>query len=414
MPYSCTVVRRQGALVVLDVEPEQPDAEPFYEGADFALALLLNDVAPSELERALGPDAIEGIAEGLVDPTPYVRTVRVLVSRRGSIRDGLAPVARYAIEATDARWAAHLASGMRYASYAWSEGDGSTIPDVDLWETPTRLPLGSFAIGDRVEVHGAASLGALSGRGTVETPATTAAPLPRWDGGAVLHRVAFDHGPRAWVFVESLRAAPDDAYEAAARDMTGFVRRLFTLSPLERGRALHFLALRGGGATVLGPTVHVETHAARLYGLLRRLTFEVAVETATHTIDGWLADAASRTQTFGRAVPGQGLAAGDTIEGHQFECYAPMALMLGALTLLVAEHPLDTAHAAQLAGALQRLPAQLYGYGNWDQLAGYPRAACRGPVAPLPRWVYEGYPNDAGVVGLSGSLVIPAEADLFR
>ncbi len=414
MPYSCTVVRRQGVLVVLDVEPEQPDAEPFYEDADFALALLLNDEAPSELERALGPDAIERIAAGTVDPAPYVRTVRALVSRQGSVRSDVSPVARYAVEVTDARWIAHLAPGITYDSYAWSEGDGSIIPDADVWETPVRLPVASFAVGDRVQVHGPASLGALAGRGSVETGATRGTPLRHWAGGTTLHRIAFDHGPRAWAFAESLRTPPADAYEGAAKDVTGFVRRLFTLSPLERGRALHFLALRGGGAAALEPTVHVEGNSARMYALLRMLPFELAVETATHLLEGWLGDAVSRTQTFGRAVPGQGLAAGDTIEGYQFECYAPLALTLGALTLLVSEHPLDAAHAAQLEAVLRGLPPHLFGYGNWDHLAAYPRAACRAPVQTLPRWLYDGYPSDAGVVGLSGSLVTPSETDLYQ
>ena len=78
------------------------------------------------------------------------------------------------------------------------------------------------------------------------------------------------------------------------------------------------------------------------------------------------------------------------------------------------EFSLGAAHIAQLEPVLRSMPSHLFGYGNWDHLAAYPRAACRGPVPPLPRWLYEGYPNDAGVVGLSGSLVTPSETDLYR
>src|SRR5215470_15645049 len=92
MPYSVKVLGRDDSVVVLDVTPEQPDAEPFPLDAGFAVGLLLGaahelkwddqrnaniEVPTGALGRALRSDSFELLAAGGGDPGRFVRSASV-------------------------------------------------------------------------------------------------------------------------------------------------------------------------------------------------------------------------------------------------------------------------------------------------------------------------------------------------
>lgn len=424
MPYSCTVVRRGRCRVELDIEPEQPDAEPFYSREDFALGLLI-DGNSSQLSDQLGDGAIEDIAVGNVDAKRFVRSLSLSIERKGSMCADTSPIVRYAIEVTEPRWIAHLEEGSSYESYAWSEAEGPVLAESDIFEPRVRIAIGPFAKSDRVSVHADLPIapGTLHGRGIIEASTRCERVPSWWDGGQLAYRVAFDHGPVAWALAESLRRPPIDTYERAWAEPETFWTALLATAPLERARGLHFLGLRGGGALQLAPegarsyTVAIESGCAWTLGLLRRLPMDRAVAISTALLEGWLTDptARSQTQRFGRLTSGHELAARDTIEAYQFECYAPTAFVLGALTLLFAESRVRAAASIELSlrRILAALPAQLFGYPGWNDLAAYPLAACSERPTALPTWLLRGHDRDATELGLEGSWVPPIERDLY-
>jgi hypothetical protein len=428
MPYRCTVLRRTGTQVVLDVEPEQPDCEPFYARRDFSLALLIPVERPNSLlERALGGDAVERIAYGAVDPSPYVRDVRVSIVRRGNLRNGREPVARYEVDVTDARWTAHLDVGQTHNSYAWCEdgwpGDtGTVLDDAQVWEAAVPLPVPSFKIGDRVRlrIQREATIGGVFGRGTVDSAGTRGTPPPTWQGGDTLHSITFDHGPCAWVFAESLSYVDRDVYEIARGDVTTFTRSLFAQLPVERLASLEWSNRQVGPYLAFEPTrdrafpVEVAADCAPWYALLRRLSFDVALDAATYLLDDWLSDAkclAATEASVGSQSPGC---------PPRFVCAAPVAHTLGALTVLLSAEPSPPSgpQRAALSAMLSKLPPVLFGYSNWDAVSAYVRAAARGATAlttALPSFIHQGYPvTSASCVGLSGQVVMPGDLDRYR
>jgi hypothetical protein len=344
VPYGCDVVRKAGLVVVLDVEAEQPDCEPYYQGADFALGLLLGG-DDDLLRRTLGRDAEERLADGTLDPTPFVRRVSARVERRGSVARDVAPVVRYEIEVTDARFIAHLAVGSSHDSYAWSE-TGSSLDDALTFEPSPRIAVGDFRVGDRVSRSADLPVGPGSRHGRGRIVETTTCPIAPtwWEGGRRVHLVELDHGPDAWMFAESLRPVPDDTYERAWARPNAFFADLLTRSPLERARALRFLGLFGGGSILVPPDasrpfeVRVEGVSARLFGLLRRLSFEDAVRAGLLLLAAWQSDPEARAARFAVPTKGTELASGEEIPRGHYECCTPTFMVLGALTLIFAEH----------------------------------------------------------------------------
>src|SRR5258706_15413505 len=120
MPYTCDVTSIAGRAIVIQVTPEQRDAEPFYTGADFAVAMLVGH-GPSALAALLGDDPVERIARGGFDPSPYVTSVDVRMIRRAKRYSGPAPVAEYTIAVTNVAWLSHRKRGESYDSYAYSD-----------------------------------------------------------------------------------------------------------------------------------------------------------------------------------------------------------------------------------------------------------------------------------------------------
>jgi hypothetical protein len=428
MPYSCEILTRDGRDVVLQATPEQWDCEPFYTSPQFALGLLLAE-DDSALAAAVGGDLMEaftGLAQHALDPTPYVATVSVVVEQRGSEAHARAPVARYAIRATDARWLAHLRPGLRFDSYAWDE-HGDHLDDATTMEASAPLPVRPLGVGERVALRPDLPCGPGSpeGRGTIDATATTAKPAG-WAGGDRVHRVVLDHGPVMWAFTETLRPVPDDTYERARREPDAFFTALLTEAPLDRARALRFLGLRGDGDLALSldhaPPLDcaLAIRSARMLGLLAALPIARAVAIATTFLADWAADEAACAQRFGRPVAGTELGAGDTIEAYQLELCCPIELTLGGLTLA-----LDRARAAiprptTLPATLDAIISRGFGYppDAWRRRTAYLRAACAAAPPPLPAWIRDGYPNlhelarQHGLAG--GGLVAPIELDRIR
>jgi len=429
MPYGCTVVRVDGLTAVLRVEADQPDCEPFYRRADFALALLLGE-GDGALAAALGDDVLEDLGAGKVDAAPYVASFDVAVERRGRLRDDLTPVALYTVRVTDRRWLAHLRPGDGHGCYGFCE-DGPVVPEDELWEVEAPLPVGSYARGDRVAVHGPPYPSTRCGRGGVVETAVCARAPSFWEGGLLVARVDFDHGPRAWVFAETLRHAPPDTYERAAADPGRFFDDLLALSPLERARGLRWMALRSGGdgmVTAGDLTVGIPGRSVWLFGLLRRLPFPRAASIAAALVAGWVQDPDGATARLGASIAGTELAAGDTAEPYLFEYACPVELALGALTLLCADERARTgsvhlpAPVVALVAELRRdLPATWFGFpaDAWRARLAYLAAAATGTVPALPAWVLDGYPpgsgsSDAAELGLDGAYVPPSTLDRFR
>jgi hypothetical protein len=457
MPYGCTVVRVDELAAVVHVVPGEPERDKFYQRADFAIALLLGD-GPSALAAALGGAPIDFIAAGDIDPVPYVASFEVAVERRGSLRDDLAPVAAYTVHVTDRRWLSHLYPGVTYACWARCEG-GPRLPEDVLWEPVPPPPVGTFAPGDRVAVYAdmLPSPGSRCGRGVVVETAVCARAPHGWEGGLVVSRVAFDHGPYAWVFAETLRYAPDDTYERAAADPARFFDDLLALAPVDRARGLRWMAVRPGGYAVIPagePSVGVARRSTSLFGLLRRLPFVRTVDVAmsasvamrsiwlfgllrrlpfVRAVDvgaallaGWVRDPGGAEARFGAPVPGTELAAGCVAEPYLWQYSCPVELALGALTLLCAEKRAKSGAVrlpAQLRALvreiLRDLPATWLGFPahHWRGLLAYLSAATMGNPPALPAWVFDGYPpelDDAAHLGLSGAYVPPSSLDRFR
>jgi hypothetical protein len=263
--------------------------------------------------------------------------------------------------------------------------------------------------------------GELCGRGIVETSSTCVRIPHGWAGGVAVLRVALDHGPRVWAFAESLRRAPVDTYERAWAAPVPFFDVLLARSPLERARALRFLALRSGGDLRVradgGLEVAIPSRATWMFGLLRRLPVDRAIPIGLALVEGWLSDAEARTRRFGVPVAGTEISGDDVIEPYQFEIECPLELVLGGLTLLVAERrvgipPVPALHDPSAIGLGSPPDA-------WHARVAYLVAACEpSPPPPLPDFLLHGYPvtfDRARALGLDGAgLVEPSELDRLR
>lgn len=424
MPYGCEVRAIDGTTVTLEVVPEQPDCEPFYRAPAFALGLLLDDLGTALAAAVGGDDALDRLAAGQVDAARWIAGVDVAIVRRGSFAEHRAPVARYRITVTDRRHLAHLRPGARHDSYAWLEQADSALPDDVVFEPRQRVAVGSYAIGDRVAIHADLALtpGGTCGRGVVEARATSRSAPTGWRGGTVVHRVALDHGVRVWAFAETLRRAPADTYEAAWREPARFFADLQARAPLERARALQFMALRGGGdGRLVAFAGTIAGRAPWMFGLLRRLEVLHAVDVATALLAGWVDDPFGCTKRLDRRIVGVELAAGDVIEGYHFEYCCPVELVVGGLTMVLAERPTPLPASAALARALAALPGLGFGYAPrvWEERTAYLRAACAGAAPPLPELFGPG-PDSRGhqrarALGLDGAALIePGDVDLYR
>ena len=451
--YSLRVLSVAGPITSIEVTLEHPDVGLPPSGAkDFALQILwdLSRKAGGALAATISVDAICDEAEVGRACVTYVVDIRRVethgyrAGRWPSFRSGRSdspdaprPRAVYEVQAASARWLDGLRLGLEADSAAWS-----VLGEPDEPEPPTApAPVWPVVpLGVRVALAMPLNIGDLGGanRGcVVEQAIATARPggtTPGWGqpaGTLACVRVALDHGPMVWSFVDGVtRLDTPDTYERALADPPRFVGELLARPPARRAELLHTLALLTGGGLVLPvtggsgavSTVTVCTIAPRLYALLRRLPFADGFAAALAIARGFIDDTAHHGTRFGRRVAGIEYAAGEQALDYMFAYSTPLQLALDSLVLLLGE----ALRAAPFARLDERVPAPVVdslrtACGRLEHIfLGTPAsalfgtraflaAACDAVPGGLPASVFEGAPFRRAMaerIGLAGGILV--------